>query len=456
MASAVAILRRSSFILHPSSLSEPAMLNLFSDEVRRNPFPLYAHFRAACPVMLEPTSGVWMLFDYATVKRAFDDTETFVSDTASVGAHPAPPWLVFIDPPRHTKLRAIISKAFTPRMVEAMEPRIRELSRELLDRAIASCGAGVSPAGESCGAGVSPAGSSAEKAAGTATPQTIDLAADFSVPLPMRVIAEMIGIPQADWPRYVRWSSAILNISYSVRGMSPGKEAANAANEEFSAVVGEMADYLSMLVAERRAQPRDDLLTRLVAAEVDGERLSPHDLLAFFQLLIVGGQETTTNLINNAVLCLLEHPEQLALLRRSPELLPSAIEEVLRYRSPFQLLFRGTRREVELGGQTIPAGKLVFLMIGSANRDSKQIRDADHFDITRNPNPHLAFGHGIHFCLGAPLSRLEARIALSDILERLPDLKLANNEPWPPRPALHVYGPARLPLRFGEPRVAAG
>ncbi|HET6879510.1 MAG TPA: cytochrome P450, partial [Pirellulales bacterium] len=350
------------------------MLNLFSDDVRRNPFPLYDHFRAACPVMLEPTSGVWMLFDYANVKRALDDVETFVSDTASVGAHPAPPWLVFIDPPRHTKLRAIISKAFTPRMVEAMEPRIRELSRELLDRAIV---------GQAFQPDAARPAQPTDVRLESLTYGELDLATDYSVPLPMRVIAEMIGIPQADWPRYVRWSSAILNISYSVRGMSPGKEAANAANEEFSAVVGEMADYLSMLVAERRANPRDDLLTRLVAAEVDGQRLSPHELLAFFQLLIVGGQETTTNLINNAVLCLLEHPDQLAKLRESPELLPSAIEEVLRYRSPFQLLFRGTRREVELDGQTIPAGKLLFLMIGSANRDPNQFRDANRFDITR-------------------------------------------------------------------------
>ena len=239
-----------------------------------------------------------------------------------------------------------------------------------------------------------------------------------------------------------------MNISHSVRGMSPGEEAAKAANEQFAAVAAEMADYLPHLVDQRKTNPRDDLLTRLVAAEVDGQRLSPHEMLMFFQLLIVGGQETTTNLINNAVLCLLENPEQFALLRRSPELLPLAIEETLRYRSPFQLLFRGTRRETEIHGQAIPAGKLLFLMVGSANRDPKQFRDPNRFDITRDPNPHLAFGHGIHFCFGTPLSRLEARIALADILERLPGLELASDEPWPPRPALHVHGPAKLPVRF--------
>lgn len=425
------------------------MLDLFSDDTRRNPFPLYDHLRAACPVMLEPNSGVWMIFDYAGVKRAFDDTENFASDTGSVGAHPAPAWLIFTDPPRHTRLRAIISQAFTPRMVAAMEERIRGLSRELLDRAIANCGAGVSPA-ETCGAGVSPAATIDEDAVGTATPQIIDLAAEYSVPLPMRVIADMIGIPDADWPRYTRWSDAILKLSYTVRGMSPGKEAARQSNEEFAAVTAEMADYLADLIGERRARPKDDLVSRLVAAEVDGQRLSPDEVLAFFQLLIVGGQETTTNLINNAVLSLWENPEQLALLRRSPELLPSAIEETLRYRSPFQLLFRGTRRQVEMHGQTIPPGKLLFLMVGSANRDPKQFRDPHRYNITRDPNPHLAFGHGIHFCLGAPLSRLEARIALTDLLNRLPDLELAGDGNWQPRPALHVYGPLKLPVRFGD------
>jgi cytochrome P450 len=394
------------------------MLDLFSDETRRNPFPLYDLVRQACPVMFEPNSGLWLIFDYAGVKRALDDTETLGSDMGSIGAHSTPSWLVFKDPPRHTKLRNIISQAFTPRVVAAMEPRIRQLSRDLLDRSIEH--------GE------------------------MDVAADFSVPLPMRVIAEMIGIPEKDWQRYTRWSNAMLQLSYSVRGMSPGKEAATAANEEFYAVTAEMSDYLAQLVADRRERPQDDLLTRLATAEVDGERLSPEDLLAFFQLLIVGGQETTTNLINNAVLCLLDNPEQLALLRRSPELLPSAIEETLRYRSPFQFLFRGTRREVEVHGQVIPAGKLVLLVLGSANRDPKQFRDAHRFDITRNPNPHLAFGHGIHFCLGAPLSRLEAKIALTDVLDRLPNLELASDAPWPPRPALHIHGPAKLPVRFGK------
>src|SRR5205807_1371882 len=207
--------------------------------------------------------------------------------------------------------------------------------------------------------------------------------------------------------------------------------------------------------AQRRSAHQDDLLTRLVEAEVDGERLTPEEILGFVQLLLVGGQETTANLISNAVLCLIENPGQLARLRAAPALLPSALEEVLRYRSPVQWMPRATRRAVAVHGQVIPAGKLVLPMIGSANRDPKQFHDAGRFDITRDPNPHLAFGHGIHSCLGAPLARLEARIALTDFLERVKGFALASDEPWEPRNALHVHGPSRLPIRFTPGRRAA-
>jgi cytochrome P450 len=169
----------------------------------------------------------------------------------------------------------------------------------------------------------------------------------------------------------------------------------------------------------------------------------------------LAGTETTTNLINNAVLCLVANPDQLARLRAAPELLPAAIEEVLRYRSPVQAMFRATSGDVQMHGQVIPAGKLVLAMIGSANRDPRQFRDAGRFDITRDPNPHIAFGHGIHFCLGAALSRLEARIAVSDLLERVKGFALASDEPWEPRKAFHVHGPARLPIRFEPGRRTA-
>ena len=389
-------------------------MNLFSDEIRRNPYPLYDQVRTSSPVLhVPPPFDGWMIFDYETVKWALNDHETFSSRV------PAPQWFIFFDPPAHTKLRALISRAFTPRMIADLEPRIRKLSRELLDLSIER--------GE------------------------MDLAGEFTVPLAMKVIAGMIGIPLADWARYRQWNDVILRISYT----RSGGEESERALRDFNAVTLEMDAYRDVMIEERRKSPLDDLLTRLVEAEVDGQRLSQREILGFFQLLVVAGQETSANLINNAVLCLLEHPEQLERLRAAPELLPSAIEEVLRYRSPLQWMMRTPRHDVEVHGQAIPAGSLVLPMIGSANRDPQQFPDAGRFDIGRDPNPHVAFGHGIHFCLGAALSRMEAHIALSDLLERLQDFELASDQPWEPRQALNVHGPARLPIRFKASRSAA-
>jgi cytochrome P450 len=385
------------------------MTDLFSDEMRRNPFPAYAHVRRASPVMrIPPPFDAWAVFDYETVKRAFADSMLFSSEV-NAPRH----WFLFQDAPRHTKQRGLISKGFTPRMIAGLEPRIREISRRLLDAVVHR--------GE------------------------MDMAADYATPLPMIVISEMIGIPADDWPRYKRWVEGILALSHTRSGETAKAEGMN----KFRAVAAEMSEYLEQMISSRKQSPRDDLLTRLIEAEMDGQRLTHEEILGFFQLLILAGQETTTNLINNAILCLTEHPDQLERLRADPDrLLPAAIEEVLRYRPPFLWLMRTPKREVELHGQTIPAGALVLLVVASANRDEAQFPDADRFDMARDPNPHLAFGHGSHFCLGAPLSRLEARIALTDVLKRLPDLRRAGDEPWEPRQALHVYGPTNLPVRF--------
>jgi cytochrome P450 len=389
-------------------------MDLFSDEMRRNPYPLYDQMRLSSPLLrVPPPFNAWLIFDYEGVKWALSDHAAFSSRV------PAPQWFIFFDAPAHTKLRALISQAFTPRMVANLEPRIRELSRQLLERAIEH--------GE------------------------MDLAADFSEPLAMQVIAGMIGIPLADWTRYKQWSDVILRLSYA----RSGGEEAERAIRDFTAVTLEMDAYLANMIERRRNTPQDDLLTHLIDAEVDGERLSRQEILGFFQLLIVAGQETTTNLIDNALLCLLEHPDQLARLRAAPELLPAAIEEVLRYRSPLQWIMRTPRRDVEVHGQVIPAGQIVLPMIGSANRDPRRFPDAGRFDIGRDPNPHAAFGHGIHFCLGAALSRMESKIALADLLARFNNFELATDQPWQPREALHVHGPARLPIRFEVDRRAA-
>ena len=380
-------------------------MDFLSPEMRRNPYPMYQRMRSASPLLHLPSFDTWMVFDYEGVKRVLNDHETFSS---KVG----PEWLIFLDPPRHTKLRALISRAFTPKVVAGIEPRIRELSRRLLDEQIHR--------GE------------------------MDLVGDFSLPLPMTVIAEMIGIPAADRQMFQRWSDAILALSLDLVGGAEGMRAVN----DYKDATAEMDPYLAQMIRERRNSPRDDLMSRLIEAEVDGERLTHREILLFFQLLLVAGQETTTNLINNAILCLLENPEQRLRVRQRMELLPSAIEEVLRYRAPLQWTPRTPRHDVELHGRVIPAGMRVLAVIGAANRDASHFPDADRFDITRHPNPHISFGHGIHFCLGAPLARMEARIAITDLLERLKGLELASDEPWEPRRALHVLGPNHLKIRF--------
>ncbi|MBV9773821.1 MAG: cytochrome P450 [Gemmatimonadetes bacterium] len=389
------------------------MLDLLSAEARRDPYPLYERVRGASPVLHDPRTGTWMLFDYDSVKRALNDHDAFSSVVSPPGSRTAR-WLLFSDPPRHTRLRALVTRAFTPRAVAALEPRIREITGGLLDRVVER--------GE------------------------MELVADFSVPLPLMVIAEMLGAPVEDWPRFRRWSDAVMGLIHTVSGSPEAERAVSA----FAAVHAEMEGYLAVLLEERRTAPREDLLSRLVEAEVDGERLDDEDLLGFFQLLLLAGHETTTNLIGNAVLSLVENPDQLARLRDTPGLVPSAVEEVLRHRSPVQAMFRVTRHEVELRGQTIPTGRLVLAMIGSANRDPARFPDPNRFDVARDPNPHVAFGHGIHFCIGAPLARLEARVALPALMETLAELEPAGDAPWEPRQAFHVHGPERLPLRFAR------
>ena len=385
------------------------MLDFASPEIRRDPFLLYDRLRSTSPVVHDPQSGLWLLLDYASAREALTSHEQFSSSMFQAG-RANPDWLIFLDPPRHAKLRSLIGKAFTPRAVADLEPRIRRLSRELLDAVIES--------------------------------GSMELVGDYASPLPMRVVAEMIGIPADEWERFRSWSDGILRLSETVA--RPDAEAVAA----YAAVKAEMGPWVRAILDERRASPQDDLLTRLEQAEVDGERLSEQEIAGVVELLIVAGQETTSNLIANAMVCFAENREQMAKLDASPELLLPAIEEVLRFRSPVQWLFRATLCDVTVHGQTIPAGSLVIPVVGAANRDPEVFPEPNRFDIARSPNPHIAFGHGIHFCMGAPLARLEARIALPDLLSRLGDWELAIPDSWEPRPALHVHGPARLPLQF--------
>jgi cytochrome P450 len=394
------------------------MDEFFPAEMRRNPFPFYAAHREVSPVLHLEQFDLWLIFDYDGVKRALEDHATFSSQARPPGAREKPfDWLIFNDPPRHGMLRALVSRAFTPRIVADLEPRIRQMSGELL--------------APNLGRG------------------EMELVADYSSQLPVMVIAELLGIPPSDRAMFKHWSDCILKLADTVAG----GEVARRAGQEYGSIVSQMEEYLQATLQDRRRWPRNDLLSKLAHVEVDGARLTHTEISGFFQLLLAAGSETTINLINNAMLCFLEHPHQLARLRERMELLPTAIEEVLRYRSPFQAVFRQTTREVEMHGVTIPADKLVLPLIGSANRDPMHFSCANCFDIARDPNPHIAFGHGIHFCLGAALSRLETRIALEDVLARMEQIELASDEPWKPRPAFHVHGPMRLPVKFRPSRV---
>lgn len=387
------------------------MINLFSVEARRDPYALYDQLRAVGPVIHDPRSSRWMLLDHASVRRALDDHESFSSMVSPPPSAPSN-WFIFTDPPRHAKLRALVMRAFTPRSVGGLEPRIREIAASLLEPGLAT--------------------------------GAMDMARDFAIPLPIMVIAELLGAPTDDHLRLRRWSDGIVTLIDTLQG---GAEAERAV-ADFVAVHGEMAAYVAALLDDRRRVPKEDLLTRLLQAEVDGERLTEAEILGFFELLLLAGHETTTNLIDNAVLAFVEHPAALASVRAEPALLPAAIEEVLRYRSPVQAVFRLTRKPVELAGKTIPPGALVLAMIGAANRDPTVFADPDRFDVRRHPNPHVGFGHGIHFCVGAPLARLESRVALALLLERTREIDRASLEPWEPRRAFHVHGPTRLPVRL--------
>ena len=378
---------------------------------RLNPFPWYRAMRESAPVQRDPGSGMWSVFGYDDVQHVLSAYEEFSSELMQSDpadrSHPLAASIISTDPPRHRQLRTLVTQAFTPRTVAALEPRITAIVQELVDA--------VRPAGR------------------------MDVIADLAYPLPVIVIAELLGIPPADRDRFKRWSDAIVTGADN----TPGAGANGAPT-----LLQEMIGYFLGMLAQRRREPQDDLISHLLAAQIDGTHLTQEEVLGFCALLLVAGNETTTNLLGNAILCFDEHPDVAEQLRAAPDLLPAAIEEVLRYRSPVQTMFRIARRPVTLGGQTIPAGAHVLAWIGSANRDEAQFPEADRFDISRAPNRHIAFGQGIHYCLGAPLARLEARIALTILLERLGDIRRVREVPLEVVPSTVVYGVKHLPVTF--------
>lgn len=391
-----------------------------------DPYPFYDRLRDLDPVHWSESNGGWMLTRYDDVLATIRDPARFTSRGrfAAVFARMDPELrqraasmeqhfsvgLIASDPPDHTRMRGLINRAMTPRVIEAMRPRIEALVTELLDAA--------ADRGE------------------------MDLIADLAYPLPAIVIAELLGAPAESRDRFKAWSHEILGFQGTGR---PDPEAVARAQESLLA----MRAFLSALAAERRHTPRDDLIGLLVAAEQDGERLTEAELLTTCVTLLTAGHETTTNLIGNGLWLLLTHPEQRGLLQERPELMPVAIEEMLRKESPLQRNPRQVAVDLELRGRRLRAGDYVMQVLGGANHDPAQFAAPHRFDITRAPNRHLAFGQGIHFCLGAPLARLEAPIAIGETLRRFPRLALAEPDA-PPRWFRHglLRGLEELRVKF--------
>ena len=279
---------------------------------------------------------------------------------------------------------------------------------------------------------------------------SLELIDELAYPLPVTVIAEMLGVPTSDRPLFKRWADDLLSRQLSDAELFNSEEDLTK-REEFqraNQALQEMEDYFKRMLAERRKQPRDDVMSTLLAAEVDGAHLSEGELLSFCILLLLAGHVTTTNLLGQAILCLDAHSEAMEQLRTQPELIPGAIEEILRYASPVWRLTRVPNTDVEIAGTTIPADTVVFAWLASANRDEAQFPEPERFDITRTPNRHVAFGHGIHFCIGAPLARMEAGVALPMMLEQLPHLQRVRNVPLELLSSRFLFGVKKLPVAF--------
>lgn len=372
------------------------------------------------PVQFDDKARCWSVLGHPESLAVLSDPGVFSSDLRSLQP-PQEDFALFqrgnfvqMDPPRHRTLRTLVSQAFTPKVVAGLEPRIAALTTELLD------------------------------AAG----ERFDLVDALAHPLPVIVIAELLGVPTADRTLFRSWADVLLG--QEVDPAEAVEEVSERAVAAVAPTMREMNAYFLAHIRARRADPHDDLTSRLVGAQMDGERLADEEIVGFVGLLLLAGHITTTATLGNSVLCLQEHPDVAAAVRADPALLPAAIEEVLRLRPPFPRVGRLTTVDAEVGGVAVPAGQIVIPWLASANRDDRVFADPHRFDPHRTPNPHLTFGHGIHFCLGAPLARLEARIALRLLLERYRDIEVdgevEERNPWT------MVAVSRLPVRVTNPR----
>jgi pimeloyl-[acyl-carrier protein] synthase len=402
--------------------AEPLEFNPFLPEVHRDPYPLYRRLRTESPVHLN-FSGVWLLTRYADVQSILRDPSVFSNDSrqsdlyrvfmASMGDRDLGPLgddtarsMLFTDPPDHDRLRALVSQAFTARRIDAMRPHIQEIADGLIDEVEAS--------GE------------------------FDVVAKLAYPLPITVICQMLGVPVADRHLFRGWSQELVPVIDPLVTLEI-LDRANVAATAFH-------QYFDALAAERRSHLRDDLLSALIQAEDEGQKLTHQELRTTCVLLLVAGHETTVNLISNGMLALLQHPTQLEALRAEPSLLKNAVEEMLRYDSPVQFVGRTLLQDVEIDGRQISRGDQVVGIIGAANRDPAQFSEPDRFDVRRRDVRHLSFSGGIHFCLGAQLARAEGQAAIGSLVRRFPRLDLAGAElEW--RDTVTLRGLKALPVR---------
>ncbi|MDJ0869244.1 MAG: cytochrome P450 [Myxococcota bacterium] len=386
----------------------------YAYETHEDPYPIYARLRAEAPVYRNEKLGFWALSRHADVHAGFKDARRFSSaEGVSLdrgASHPgasATMSFLAMDPPRHTRMRALVSRGFTPRRVADLEPRVREIAIQHLERFV--------DAGR------------------------CEFVGDFAGRLPMDVISEMLGVPEADRADLRTWADLVVHREEGSTDVPPGALEAAA----------KLLSYFAALVEDRRKQSRDDLTGALLAAEIDGDRLSDREVIGFLFLMIIAGNETTTKLLANALYWLWRHPAERDKVRRDPSLIPRWVEETLRFDNSTQALARTVTEDVELHGEKLRAGDRLVLLVGSANRDERVFPDADQYDIERDTRASLSFGYGTHFCLGAALARLEARVALEEVWRRMADYEV--------RPdgiervhSVNVRGFAALPLEFGR------
>ena len=400
-------------------LSEFARYFFMDPALLADPYPMYDRLREADSVQFDETLQVWILTGHAAVTAALRDSR-MRADRMSAGreipsdfAYLKPVFdfiahqMLFKDPPDHTRLRTLASKAFTPRRIELMRAQIQAIVDELIDAAL--------PAGR------------------------MDVIADLAVPLPTTVIIRMLGVPESDRERFKRWSDDFAAF-LGTRWLSSGDAALRSLDE--------VRAYLRDLIAARRGNLGTDLVSAMIAAEEQGDVLSDEELHANILLLLAAGHETTTNLIGNGLHALLRHPDQLQRLREQPELAPSAVEELLRFDSPVQNTGRLAGEDLEIGGKRIAKGQFVVCQLAAANHDPAQFAEPGQLDIARRDNRHLAFGFGSHFCFGAPLARLEGQVAFETLLRRLPELRLADDAAVAYTPNITFRGLQSLPVAF--------